>query len=268
MTEQQNVSKKSNPNTPAVSSKKETYTKTKSNNDKYSILIPTYNERENLPIICQMIVTALKPHNINFEIVIVDDNSPDGTYIVAEHLQKIFGNDKIVLLKREKKLGLGSAYIAGIKEATGNFIILMDADFSHHPKYIPEFIKKQKEQDYDIVTGSRYIEGGGVCGWGFQRKLVSRGANFLAQFLLDPGVSDLTGSFRLYKRPVIEQIIQDMTCKGYVFQMEMIVRAKKYGYKVGEIPIVFVDRIFGYSKLGSTEIVQYLQGLLTLVRQF
>jgi len=256
---------KSKPSTPKSNNNDNTKIK---KNDKYSILIPTYNEKENLPIICQMIVTALKPHNINYEIVIIDDNSPDGTYTAAEQLQKIFGIDKLVLLKREKKLGLGSAYIAGIKKANGNFIILMDADFSHNPKYIPEFIKKQKEQNFDIVTGTRYIEGGGVCGWGFQRKLVSRGANFLAQFLLDPGVSDLTGSFRLYKRPVIEQIIQDMTCKGYVFQMEMIVRAKKYGYKIGEVPIVFVDRIFGYSKLGSTEIIQYLQGLFVLIRQF
>ena len=144
----------------------------------------------------------------------------------------------------------------------------MDADFSHHPKYIPKFISKQRKKDYDIVSGTRYAGDGGVCGWDFKRKLISRGANFLADFLLDPQVSDLTGSFRLYKRNVLEAIIKDMTCSGYVFQMEIIVRAKKYKYKVVEVPIVFVDRVFGYSKLGGMEVFQYLKGLWTLVRTF
>ena len=103
-------------------------------------------------------------------------------------------------MKRPGKLGLGTAYIDGLKKASGNFVIIMDADFSHHPKYIPKFIEKQQSGDYDIVTGSRYIEGGGVCGWGFNRKLVSRGANFLAVTALDPGnLTDLTGSFDCIK---------------------------------------------------------------------
>eukprot|EP01084_Bolivina_argentea_P217665 369515_1 len=239
----------------------------KRNENKYSILIPTYNEKQNLPLIVQMVVSSLEPLNITFEIVIIDDNSPDGTFDVAKQLQLIFGSNRIILLKREKKLGLGTAYVAGLKKATGNFIIIMDADFSHHPKYIPKFIEKQQIGDYDIVTGSRYIESGGVCGWGFERKLVSRGANFLAITALDPGnLSDLTGSFRLYKRNVINNIINKIVSKGYTFQMEIIVRAKAMRYTIAEVPIIFVDRIFGYSKLGSTEITGYLKGLCQLMK--
>mmetsp|Transcript_54637 Transcript_54637/g.90605 ORF Transcript_54637/g.90605 Transcript_54637/m.90605 type:complete len:146 (-) Transcript_54637:188-625(-) len=143
----------------------------------------------------------------------------------------------------------------------------MDADFSHHPKYIPQFIAKQQSGDYDIVTGSRYIENGGVCGWGFDRKLVSRGANFLAVTALNPGnLSDLTGSFRLYKRKVLNDVIDQVISKGYVFQMEIIVRARAMGYSIAEVPIIFVDRIFGYSKLGTTEILGYLKGLWKLMQ--
>eukprot|EP00483_Globobulimina_turgida_P004361 UN04370 len=143
----------------------------------------------------------------------------------------------------------------------------MDADFSHHPKYIPQFIEKQQSGDYDIVTGSRYLENGGVCGWGFDRKLMSRGANFLAITALDPhNLSDLTGSFRLYKREVLENVICKIVSKGYTFQMEIIVRAQSMRYSIAEVPIIFVDRIFGYSKLGSTEITGYLKGLWTLMK--
>eukprot|EP00486_Rosalina_sp_Unknown_P002065 CAMPEP_0201566758 /NCGR_PEP_ID=MMETSP0190_2-20130828/6808_1 /ASSEMBLY_ACC=CAM_ASM_000263 /TAXON_ID=37353 /ORGANISM="Rosalina sp." /LENGTH=242 /DNA_ID=CAMNT_0047985923 /DNA_START=18 /DNA_END=743 /DNA_ORIENTATION=+ len=234
----------------------------KKGQNKYSILMPTYNEKQNLPLITQMIVTALEPHNLDYEIVVIDDNSPDGTFEVAKQLQSIFGKEKMVLLKRPGKLGLGTAYIDGLKKASGNFVIIMDADFSHHPKYIPKFIEKQQSGDYDIVTGTRYLKGGGVCGWGFDRKLVSRGANFLAVTALDPGnLSDLTGSFRLYKREVLNTIIDKMVSKGYVFQMEIICRAQSMGYSIAEVPIIFVDRIFGYSKLGTTEITGYLKGL-------
>ncbi len=118
----------------------------------------------------------------------------------------------------------------------------MDADFSHHPKFIAEMIAKQKEEDYDIVTGTRYAGDGGVYGWDLKRKLVSRGANLFADTVLRPGVSDLTGSFRLYKRGVLERVISETESKGYTFQMEMMVRAKGMGYKVAEVPISFVDR--------------------------
>ncbi|WAR29094.1 DPM1-like protein [Mya arenaria] len=228
--------------------------------DKYSILLPTYNERENLPIITWLLVKHLDAADIDFEIIVIDDGSPD----VAKQLQKIYGEKRIVLRPREKKLGLGTAYIHGIKHATGNHVIIMDADLSHHPKFIPEFIKKQQESDLDIVTGTRYVGTGGVYGWDFRRKLVSRGANFLTQILLRPGCSDLTGSFRLYKKPVLEKLVKSCVSKGYVFQMEMIVRARQFGYSLGEVPISFVDRVYGESKLGGSEIVQFAKGLLYL----
>ncbi|XP_050420447.1 dolichol-phosphate mannosyltransferase subunit 1 isoform X2 [Adelges cooleyi] len=231
---------------------------------KYSILLPTYNEKENLPIIIYLIHKYLEYCEIDYEIIIIDDGSPDGTLDVAKQLESIYGKDKILLRPREKKLGLGTAYIHGIKHATGNFIVIMDADLSHHPKFILDFIKKQSENDYDVVTGSRYIGDGGVYGWDFKRKLVSRGANFLTQLLLRPRVSDLTGSFRLYKKPVLEKLIESCVSKGYVFQMEMMVRARQLNYTIGEVPITFVDRVYGESKLGGSEIIQFVKALLYL----
>lgn len=158
----------------------------------------------------------------------------------------------------------GSAYQFGIKSATGNYVIIMDADMSHHPKFIPEFIAKQKEGNYDIITGSRYIAGGGVHGWNLRRKLTSRVANYIATTVLNPGVSDLTGSFRLYKRDVLEKVIFLDMPKGYAFQMAIIILAKSMGYTVAEVPISFVDRIFGASKLGVNEIFIYLKGVFNL----
>jgi dolichol-phosphate mannosyltransferase len=132
------------------------------------------------------------------------------------------------------------------------------------PKFIPKFIEKQKEKNYDIVSGTRYAGNGGVFGWDFKRKLISRGANYVTQVLLRPGASDLTGSFRLYKKAVLEKLVQSCQSKGYVFQMEMIIRARQFGFTIGEVPISFVDRVYGESKLGGNEIVQFAKGLLYL----
>jgi len=238
-----------------------------SQKQKYSVLLPTYNERQNLPIIIYLLTQTFEKHKINYEIIIIDDSSPDKTYEVAEKLQKLFGKDRIILLSRKAKLGLGSAYRFGLEHAKGDFVILMDADMSHHPKFIPEFIKKQKEGNYDIVTGSRYVSGGGVWGWNIHRKLTSRVANYIAHILLSPPTSDLTGSFRLYKFKAIESIMKKIESKGYVFQMEIIVRATQMKLKIGEVPITFVDRVYGESKLGGMEIVQYLKGLFSLFVQ-
>ncbi|XP_020810537.1 probable dolichol-phosphate mannosyltransferase [Drosophila serrata] len=234
------------------------------NAHKYSILLPTYNEKDNLPIIIWLIVKYMKSSGYDYEVIVIDDGSPDGTLDVAKDLQRIYGEDKIVLRPRGSKLGLGTAYIHGIKHATGDFIIIIDADLSHHPKFIPEFIKLQESGDYDIVSGTRYAGDGGVYGWDFKRKLISRGANFLSQVLLRPNASDLTGSFRLYKKDVLEKCIASCVSKGYVFQMEMLVRARQHGYSIAEVPITFVDRIYGTSKLGGTEIIQFAKNLLYL----
>ena len=245
-----------------------------SNTHKYSVILPTYNERKNLPVIVYLLAKVFKENDLNWEIIIVDDNSPDGTQQIAKQLITVYGSDKILLKPRAGKLGLGTAYIHGLNFVTGDFVIIMDADFSHHPKFIPQFIRLQQAHNLDIVTGTRYrstsspstsdAAPGGVHGWDFKRKLVSRGANFLADLVLNPGVSDLTGSFRLYRRPVLEHIISQTVSKGYVFQMEMMVRARSLGYKVGEVPITFVDRIFGDSKLGANEIVSYAKGVWQL----
>ena len=166
-------------------------------------------------------------------------------------------------------MGLGSAYIEGLDKCSGDFIILMDADLSHHPKFIEQFIKKQQDTQCDIVTGTRYRDGeGGVYGWDFRRKLTSRVANFLAKTLLGNNCSDLTGSFRLYKKEVLAKVIKDIVCKGYAFQMEIIIRAVQYGYTIEEVPIIFVDRIYGESKLGTNEIVIYLKGVWQLFWTF
>uniref|UniRef100_A0A3Q1B948 Dolichol-phosphate mannosyltransferase subunit 1 n=1 Tax=Amphiprion ocellaris TaxID=80972 RepID=A0A3Q1B948_AMPOC len=255
--------------------------KNRGSREKYSVLLPTYNERENLPLIVWLLVKYFGETGYNYEIIVIDDGSPDGTLEVAEQLQKIYGQDKILLRPRASKLGLGTAYIHGVKHATGNFVFIMDADLSHHPKFIPEFIEKQKEGDYDLVSGTRYGGNGGVYGWDLRRKLIryrlisavltsscllvtSRGANFLSQVLLRPGASDLTGSFRLYKKKVLENLVERCVSKGYVFQMELIIRARQLNYTIGEVPISFVDRVYGESKLGGSEILSFTKGLLTL----
>jgi len=245
---------------------------------KYSVILPTYNERANLPIIIWLLVKTFKEQDLDWEIIIVDDASPDGTQEIARQLVKVYGEDRILLKPRAGKLGLGTAYMHGLDFCTGDFVIIMDADFSHHPKFIPEFIRLQQAHNLDIVTGTRYRSTptpsmpfsytvgppGGVYGWDLKRKVVSRGANFLADLVLRPGVTDLTGSFRLYRTHVLRSVISQVQSRGYVFQMEMMARARAMGYTVGEVPITFVDRLFGDSKLGADEIVGFAKGVWAL----
>ncbi|NXE00669.1 DPM1 mannosyltransferase, partial [Chaetorhynchus papuensis] len=231
--------------------------------ERVSVLLPTYNERDNLPLVVWLLARTFSDSGIDFEIIIIDDGSPDGTQEVAQQLEKIYGSDKILFL-----FPSGTAYIHGMKYATGNFIVIMDADLSHHVRLVflikPIVYRKQKEGNFDIVSGTRYKGNGGVYGWDLKRKLISRGANFLTQVLLRPGASDLTGSFRLYRKEVLQKLMEKCVSKGYVFQMEMIVRARQLGFTIGEVPISFVDRVYGESKLGGNEIVSFLKGLLTL----
>ncbi|CAD6935540.1 unnamed protein product [Tilletia laevis] len=234
---------------------------------KYSVILPTYNERRNLPVIVYLLCEMFNRNGLEYELIIVDDASPDGTQDIARQLAVVYGQDRILLRPRAGKLGLGTAYVHGLTHCTGDFVIIMDADFSHHPKFIPDMIALQARKNLDIVQGTRYSgpsTGAGVYGWNLKRKLVSRGANLLSSFVLGPDTSDVTGSFRLYKRPVIERVIREVTSKGYVFQMEILVRAKAAGYTVGEVPITFCDRVFGESKLGGDEIVQYAKGVWNL----
>jgi len=217
-----------------------------------------------LPIVLWLIDEACNQAGITYEVVIVDDASPDGTQVAVQQMQKLLGPSKVKLQPRPSKLGLGTAYRHGLQYAQADWIILMDADLSHHPKYIPKLFQVQVETGADIVTGTRYTSGGGVSGWNWKRKLTSRGANILASQLLGLTVSDLTGAFRLYRRSVLQQLLSTVACKGYAFQMEMIARASSLGAKVAELPIVFVDRVYGQSKLGSSEYAEFAAGLFRL----
>ncbi|KAK0621737.1 dolichol-phosphate mannosyltransferase [Bombardia bombarda] len=234
-----------------------------SEKDVYSVILPTFNERQNLPIITWLLNRTFTEQNLDWELVIVDDGSPDGTQDVAKQLVKVYA-PHVQLRPRTGKLGLGTAYVHGLQFAKGNYVIIMDADFSHHPKFIPQMIAKQLAGNYDIVTGTRYAGDGGVYGWDLKRKLTSRGANIIADTVLRPGVSDLTGSFRLYKRSVLEKLFESTEARGFTMQMALAVTAKAKGLSIGEVPISFVDRVYGDSKLGGEEIVEYAKGVLQL----
>ncbi|KAH8882598.1 glycosyltransferase family 2 protein [Thozetella sp. PMI_491] len=237
--------------------------KKSSGKDLYSVILPTFNERQNLPIITWLLNRTFTQNDIDWELIIVDDGSPDGTQDVANQLVKAY-SPHVQLKTRTGKLGLGTAYVHGLQFAKGNFIIIMDADFSHHPKFIPQMIARQKAGNYDIVTGTRYAGDGGVYGWDLKRKLTSKGANIFADTVLRPGVSDLTGSFRLYKRSVLEKLFESTDVRGFSMQMALAVTAKAKGFTIAEVPISFVDRVYGDSKLGGEEIVEYAKGVFQL----
>ncbi|PNH03111.1 Dolichol-phosphate mannosyltransferase, partial [Tetrabaena socialis] len=231
----------------------------------FSIILPTFNERDNVPVLLWLLLGALDPLAVTFEAVFVDDASPDGTADAVRALQAAFGSHLVRLVSRPRKLGLGSAYAAGLAASRGRFIVLMDADLSHHPRHLPAFIAAQRATGADIVAGTRYAAGGGVAGWSLRRKLTSRGANLLASFVLGATASDLTGAYRLYKRDALACLLGRCTSRGYAFQMEVIVRAQYGGFRIAEVPIVFVDRLYGASKLGAGEYVQFVRGLLGLL---
>lgn len=211
------------------------------------ILIPTYNELENIK---RLLPVVLAQSEI-IDVLVVDDNSPDGTADYVEAQSKL--NSRIKLLKREKKLGLGTAYIAGFQYAlkhSYDLIFEMDADFSHDPAEIKNFIEASKV--YDLVLGSRYITGVNVINWPMRRLLLSYFANIYTRIITGMPVRDATGGFKCFNRKVLEAIdLENIKSNGYAFQIEMTFKAWKKGFKVGEIPIIFVDRIKGKSKMSK-----------------
>jgi dolichol-phosphate mannosyltransferase len=210
------------------------------------ICIPTYNERDNL----EPIVRAVLAAEPRADILVVDDNSPDGTGHLADELAQ--KEPRVRVLHREKKEGLGRAYLHAFRWALSQgyaLVIEMDADFSHHPKYLPHLID-QALGGADLVLGSRYVEGGGTVNWGVGRKIISRGGSLYARSVLGIGVHDLTGGFKCFNRRVLEAIdLDSVKSSGYGFQIELTYRTLKKGFQVKEVPIVFEDRRVGQSKM-------------------
>ena len=211
------------------------------------VIIPTYNEIDNLPRLLPEVLSK----NEEIDVLIVDDNSPDGTAEFVETEMK--NNIHLHLLKRQSKMGLGTAYIAGFKYALQkNFELIfeMDADFSHDPKEIPRFLEEIKEQD--LVIGSRYISGVNVVNWPMRRLLLSWFANLYTRVITGMPVHDATGGFKCFRRKVLEAIdLNEVKSNGYAFQIEMNFKAWKKRFKVKEIPIIFVDRMKGQSKMSK-----------------
>lgn len=216
------------------------------------LVIPTYNEAENL----QAIVAAASEQLASaapdgFKILIVDDNSPDGTGRIADDLAA--RNHWLEVLHRAGKGGLGQAYLAGFAralQAGARLVIEMDADFSHDPRYLPHLLAAA--ENADLVLGSRYVDGGGVRNWGLVRRLVSRGGGLYARLILGVGIRDLTGGFKCIRREVLEAIdLPSVRATGYVFQIEVTYRAILAGFRVVEVPIVFADRTVGTSKMSG-----------------
>ena len=219
------------------------------------VIIPTYNEKDNVTPLTEKVLSY--PENVH--ILIVDDNSPDGTGKIADHLSS--QNSRIHVLHRNKKQGLGRAYIAGFKWALKNnyeFVMEMDCDFSHNPKEIANFLKKINE-GYDLVLGSRYLNGIRVMNWPISRLILSRGAGLYVQLITGMPFSDPTGGFKCFRRKLLENYnLDSIEANGYGFQIEMTHKAWINGFKVGEIPIVFVDRTVGESKMSGSIIYEAL----------
>jgi dolichol-phosphate mannosyltransferase len=216
------------------------------------IVIPTYNEAANIERVVRAAVgelDRLTPED--YRILVVDDNSPDGTGTIADRLaQELAG---VEVLHRPIKSGLGHAYLAGFAHALADgadLVIEMDADYSHDPRYLKDLLAASETAD--LVLGSRYVDGGGVRNWGLLRRLISRGGGLYARLILRVGVNDLTGGFKCIRREVLEAIhLESIRAEGYVFQIEVTYRTLLAGFRVKEVPIVFVDRTEGSSKMSS-----------------
>lgn len=221
---------------------------------KLAVIIPTYNERGNLPNLFEKLTELDNSFKeVELYVIFVDDNSPDKT---ANYIKQARSEHKfdISIIERPGKMGLGSAYIAGFKKAIEkdmDFITQMDADLSHNPLTIKTFADKLLE-GYDFVIGSRYIKGGSLPKWSAMRKAISKGGNIYARFFLGWGIHDFTGGFNSYKKEVLQNIdLNSIRSNGYSFQIEMKYKAKRKGYKFVEVPIHFSDRKYGNSKFSK-----------------
>jgi dolichol-phosphate mannosyltransferase len=221
----------------------------------FLIVIPTYNEVENLEPITSAVL-GVTPETVH--ILVVDDGSPDGTGKLADQLAA--KNPRLHVLHRTQKQGLGPAYIAGFKWGFQNgyhYLVEMDADFSHHPRFVPKMLELLER--FDFVIGSRYVTGGGTVNWGILRKIISRGGSLYARLILGAPIRDFTGGFNGWNRKVLEAIDLDtLEAGGYSFQIELKYRAFKKGFKFTEFPILFEDRRVGNSKMSSKIVVEAL----------
>ena len=219
------------------------------------ICLPTYDERENLGPMVQAILAAVP----QVEILVVDDNSPDGTGRLADEIAA--REPRVHVLHRAGKEGLGKAYLAAFAWALARdhgLVLEMDCDFSHDPRYLPGMIEAAERAD--LVLGSRYVKGGGTVNWGLLRKLISRGGSLYARAILGLRVRDLTGGFKCFRREVLEAIdLPTVESTGYAFQIELTFRAVRRGFRVEEIPIVFEDRRVGHSKMSRRIVLEALK---------
>ncbi len=228
---------------------------------KTTVIVPTYNERENLADLVGQILDL----DIGAHVIVVDDNSPDGTGELADELAA--RNGRIRVVHRRGKLGLGTAYVAGFKQALAegaDRVVTMDADFSHNPRYIPALVSLTDR--YHVGIGSRYVPGGGVmANWGMHRKLLSWGANHFVRLILGLKARDCTAGFRCYRREVLQNIDLDrIFSNGYSFLIEMMYKCQRLGYTFGETPILFENRRRGDSKISQKEIYKAMYTVLRL----
>ncbi|MHB8859261.1 MAG: polyprenol monophosphomannose synthase [Thermoleophilia bacterium] len=217
----------------------------------FTVVLPTYNERENLERFVERVEEVFAAHELDGRIIVVDDNSPDGTGQIADTLAERYPNLSVV--HRQNKQGIGPAYLAGFRQALSTdtrLIFEMDCDFSHDPANIPAFLKAA--EDADLVLGSRYVPGGRVENWGLVRRLISRWGGLYARMVLGVPVNDLTGGNKCFRRQVLESLdLDSVSSQGYGFQIEMTYRTIKKGFRVKEIPITFSDRQRGQSKMSK-----------------
>jgi dolichol-phosphate mannosyltransferase len=229
-------------------------------NLKALVILPTYNESKNIA----RMVEAIKSLNLGIHILIIDDNSPDGTGRIADEIVKT--NKDVYVLHREKKLGLGSAYVMGFKFALKNdygYVCEMDADFSHDPRYLIDFYKEM--ESCDLATASRYMNGISIVNWGLSRLLMSYFANKFVRLVTGMPFTDCMGGFKCFSAKVLKGIgLDNIKAKGYVIQMEMLYRVFKKGYKIKEVPIIFVNRKYGRSKLDKSDVLESFLSVIYL----